>query len=165
MQQQVFDSKDPELFNEHSSRWESQYRSHILNQIKEMGLSCDLDDTLFTLDPSYIHTATCALEQFHSQKRLFKKGGAWFLDFTDIIREMISDIESGEISITPPTHTNRLLSMLREERLWEISREHQYGWPLPILEHEDGTFRIGTEASPHERLTPYLADTWLTSAL
>ena len=163
---QGLDPQDPARFAACAAEWKDKFQSRILGQATRLGLCCPMDQALFTLDDAYLDCATQALQAFAAQGRLQKEpSGSWTLDFSDISRELACAIEQGQIQIEPQTQAGRLLSMLREERKWEISRSMPWGWRLPILEKEDGSWRIGQQPGPGETQTSFKADTWLTSAI
>lgn len=103
-------------------------RASILGQFERLGPLADLSMPRFTLDAGYQEECKHALSKLISKGRIHaSKDGKLWLDLSMEARELAQALSSGEIEIQPKEHLGRLLSMLNEERLWEIGREHPWG--------------------------------------
>lgn len=103
-------------------------RSSIMGQFERMGPLSDLRNPRLTLDAPYQEACQRALAKLMSKGRIHaSKDGKLWLDLSTEARDLSQALSSGEIEMQPKKHMGRLLSMLSEERLWEIGREHPWG--------------------------------------
>lgn len=133
-------------------------KSQIMGQFAALQPMSDLSDPRFTLDQKYRIEGLSALERLAGMGRIKKIEGGLFLDLAPEARELARAIEQGEIAIEPLAHQGRLLSMLREERLWEIGRDFPWGLQASFRFGEDGTAEMGEGEA-------WTMDTWFTSSL
>lgn len=136
----------------------SEMSSAIMDQFQALQPLADLSAPRFTLDDAYQKCAGQALDQLIALGRISKQGTSLMLDLRPEARLFAAAIESGEIEIEPQAHAGRILSMLREERLWDIGRSFPWGLQAKLaFDHEGMACGRGAEM--------WTMDTWLTSAL
>ncbi len=106
-------------------------RGKILNQFKSMGIACDWSQIKYTLDEQFRSLTIYAFNKLILAGKIQKKDGSYFLDLNAEANELADAIECGEITINSEPHKNRLLSMLRNHREWDIARKNYWGIPIP----------------------------------
>lgn len=130
----------------------------IMAQFAALHPLSELSSPRFTLDAQYQACAGKALDQLIAMGRISKQGPSLMLDLRAEARLLACAIESGEIQIEPKAHEGRLLSMLREERLWDIGRSFPWGFQASLSFDAQG-LALGRGGEP------WTMDTWLTSSL
>ena len=130
----------------------------IMGQFEALAPLTRLESPRFTLDAGYQEAASIAIDELIKKRRIRREGGKLTLDLREEARALIQAIEGGEIEIEPQAHAGRLLSMLREERLWEIGRSFPWGF-APGLSFDDQGWATGREGPA------WTLDTWFTSSL
>ena len=125
------------------------YKKHIggtINeQLRRTGASCDWSRYRFTLDDDYSRAVKTAFEMCRDD--LYWEDGQWFLDMKEPARQLIAEIEGGNLTIIPESETKTLLHFLRNIEPWCISRQIRWGHALPMGDGKD------------------VLDTWFSSAL
>ena len=145
-------------------KWKGHHHSIITNQKRRMGASCDWSKERFTLDEDYQATTRFAFKKMWDAGLIYKEGNDWFADMTTLARELISDIEKGEIDINPLSSQNELLQMLHNIKPWCLSRQILWGMRIPLKQYNNTyVFDEGeqTQGTPE---TDTL-DTWFLSSL
>jgi valyl-tRNA synthetase len=152
------DARERELYGEHARTYAKEAMAGIMGQFEALAPLTSLDQPRFTLDERYQEATSGALDELIRRRRIKRDGQSLMLDLRPEARELAAAIEGGEILIDPAAHAGRLLSMLREERLWEIGRSFPWGFQADLSFDEEGwaTGR-GGEA--------WTLDTWFTSSL
>lgn len=141
-----------------ASAYAERMREGIMAQFAALHPSSDLSAPRFTLDAGYQACAGKALDQLIAMGRISKQGSSLMLDLRPEARLFAEAIESGHIQIEPQAHAGRLLSMLREERLWDIGRSFPWGFQASLSFDGHG-LALGRGAEL------WTMDTWLTSSL
>src|SRR5690554_3339493 len=61
-----------EEFLEHAYEWKDKYGGIILEQLKQLGASCDWDRTSFTMDPDYYKAVTKVFVDLYNKGHLYR---------------------------------------------------------------------------------------------
>lgn len=146
-------------------------RGSIFSQLAALRPLADLSSPRFTLDAEYLGTFHRALETLIANGKISRSGESLLLDLRGEARALREDIAGGAIRIHPPSHANRLMAMLSEERLWEIGRRFPWSARARLFFGESGRC-LRSEPADSEREGDgardgelWSFDTWMHSAL
>lgn len=122
-----------EEYLEKAWSWKDDFHLQITNQIKAMGASCDWSREKFTLDENYLKSSTFALNLCKEAGILYQKENQWYLDMSDLAKELLLALNEGEIKIEPESGANTLKHFLNNIEPWCISRQILWGQQIPIF--------------------------------
>lgn len=127
-------------FLERAWEWQKTYESHILNQLRRMGGSCDFSRTRFTLDLRYCDAVTEAFVRFY-EKGLIKRSYR-IVNWCAKVKTTLSDLEVDSLEVKP------------FEKIHADGGNHTFGVlyyvKYPVIKLGDFTARFG--ALPRNRL-------------
>lgn len=154
-----FQKKERLSYEEASLKLAASHREIILNQITKIGALPDWNSLTYTLDPEYQGFALKILKLLFDDGRIYLKDNNIFLNIKDLAKELLEDLRSDEIEITPSYEIKNLTPFLENFEDWNISRQIPWGTPLPF-EIKEGDIFWNSEGSNLGSL-----DTWFNSSL
>lgn len=107
----------------------------INNQIKQLGALPDWNLSTYTMDSEYQDFALALLKILKEDDRISFDGKDYFLDISDLAKELLNDINESNINIIPLTEANSLIHFLENIEPWCISRQIPWGIKLPFDEN------------------------------
>lgn len=162
------DSNNEDIYLNEANQWKEFYQTRIKKQIFSMGAACDWNKERFTLDDNYIKSALKAFDICIKNDMLYFSEGQYYLDMSNLAKELLDDLEKGMIEITPESGKNTLMSFLRNIEPWCISRQIPWGLTIPIAHDSDNNIKHLSEIHEgnhewiHDKST---FDTWFLSSL
>ena len=143
--------------------WKDEYERRIINQLKQMGSSCDWSRTRFTLDP------VCARAVRHTFFSLFRQGliyrGARLINWDTALQTVVSDDEVFHDTVAghfwyflypvidpkpgEPTHVT--IATTRPETMLGDTAVAVHPFPASALEHAEESLAARLDAAPEKQ--------------
>lgn len=169
MNEKNLDPNDLSAYFEEANIWKDFYQRRIKTQIFSMGASCNWNKERFTLDEEYKKSSLKAFDICYENGMLYRENNQYYLDMTNLAQELLKDLESGIIKITPESGKNTLISFLKNIEPWCISRQIPWGLPIPIaynsLEERTARFSDIDHSDPNWIKENFTFDTWFLSSI
>jgi valyl-tRNA synthetase len=124
------DPNDETSRQEFTKEYICETRKTISHQLRRTGASCDWSRSRFTLDEQYSDSVQTAFDR--CRHLLYRDGDNWYLDMSTAAKNILGELEQGNIEIIPHHAEKTLRHFLENIEPWCISRQIPFGHQMPI---------------------------------
>ncbi len=140
---------------------EEKHKTIIIEQIKKIGALPDWEYLSYTMDESYQKFTKMIFNLLLEDNKIYFRDGQYYLDIKDLAKELLEDIEKGQIKIIPEKETSQLIHFLLHIEDWCISRQIPWGIKMPCHYSMIEDKILYDDNPSHE----HSLDTWFNSSL